>query len=88
MILSAIFPSARTVGFDGLSKRVVKSINGRDIHKLADVTEAAKYPEKGFQRIIVEGAVGPIYLEASEMASEEGEVRREYGITSLPKEFK
>jgi len=88
VILSAIFPSARTVGFDGLSKRVVKSINGRDIHKLADVTEAAKYPEKGFQRILVEGAVGPIYLEASEMASEEGEVRREYGITSLPKELK
>ena len=88
VILSAVFPSARTVGFDSLSKRVVKSINGREIHKLADVTEAAKHPEKGFQRIIVEGAVGPIYLEASTMASEEEEVRREYGITSPPKELR
>ena len=85
VVLSAVFPSAQTVGFEGLAKRVVRSINGREIHSLADVTEAAKYPEKGFQKIILEGSVGPIYLEAASLAAEEEAVRRQYGIPLLQK---
>ena len=85
VVLSAVFPSAQTVGFEGLAKRVVRSINGREIHSLADVTEAAKDPEKGFQKIILEGSVGTIYLDASSLAAEEEAVRRQYGIPILPK---
>ncbi len=80
VILSSLFPSAQTVGFEDLVKRVVLSINGRDIHSLADVTEAAKHPENGFQKIILEGSVGPIFLEAATLATEEEAIRAEYGI--------
>jgi S1-C subfamily serine protease len=80
VILSEIFPSEQTVGFEDLSKRVVESINGREIHSIADVTEAAKHPENGFEKIILDGSVGPIFLDASTLAAEEESVRAEYGI--------
>ena len=85
VVLSAVFPSAQTVGFEDLAKRVVVKINGREIHSLTDVTEAAKYPEFGFQKIILEGSVGPIYLEAATLGAEEEAVRRQYGIPPLTK---
>ena len=88
VILSEVFPSAATVGFEDLSKRLVLSINGRDIHSLSDVTEAAKHPEKGFQKIILEGSVGPIYLDASTTDSEEESVRAQYGISTAPQSIK
>jgi S1-C subfamily serine protease len=84
VILSTIFPTQQTIGFQDLANRVVKSINGRPIRSLADITEAAKHPEKGFQKIILEGSVGPVYLDTSTLAAEEQSVRAEYGIPSLP----
>ena len=80
VILSAIFPSPQSVGYEDLAKRVVVSINGREIHSLDDVTEAAKHPENGFEKIILDGSVGPIFLDASSLAEEEEAVRAEYGI--------
>jgi hypothetical protein len=80
VILSSLFPSAQTLGLEGLAKRVVLSINGRTIHSLADVTEAAKYPENGFQKIILEGSMGPIFLAAATLSSEEDGIRSQYGI--------
>ena len=80
VILSRILPSEETLGCENLSNRLVVAINGRPIHELADVTEAAKYPVNGFHRIDLEGAAGPIYLDASTLQSEEERIKREYGI--------
>lgn len=84
VILSSLFPSAQTVGFQDLGKRVVESINDREIHSLSEVNEAAKHPIGGFQKIILEGSVGPIYLDASTCAADEKAIREEYGIPALP----
>ena len=80
VILSSLFPSSQTVGFQDLGKRVVQTINDREIHRLADVTEAIKTPINGFHKIILEGSVGPIYLDASTCESEEQHIRQHYGI--------
>jgi S1-C subfamily serine protease len=80
VILSALFPSAQTVGFQDLGKRVVKTVNHRAIHCLNDVKEAVKNPLNGFHKIILEGSVGPIYLDASTCAADEAAIRSEYGI--------
>jgi hypothetical protein len=80
VILAGLFPSAQTIGYKDLGKRVVVRINDRDIHDLSDVSEAANHPINGFHKIILEGSVGPIYLDASTCSSDEEEVRRHYGI--------
>jgi hypothetical protein len=59
---------------------LVLAINGKAIHRLADVTEAAKSPENGFHRIDLEGSAGPIFLDDSTLVTEEEEVRKRYGI--------
>ncbi len=80
VILSSLFPSAQTVGFQDLGKRVVRSINDMEIHRLTDIAEAVKHPIKGFHKIILEGSVGPIYLDASTCDAEEQQIRQHYGI--------
>jgi S1-C subfamily serine protease len=80
VVLSSIFPSAQSVGFQDLGKRVVSSINDREIHGLNDVVEAAKHPINGFHKIILKGSVGPIYLDAAVCPSEEESIRAKYGI--------
>jgi len=84
VILSTIFPTPQTIGFQDLANRLVESINGHPIHSLADITEAAKHPDKGFQKIVLEGNVGPIYLDTSTLATEEQAVRTRYGIPPSP----
>ena len=80
VILSSLLPSAQTVGFQDLGKRVVVSINDRQIHRLDDVTEAVNHPINGFHKIILEGSVGPIYLDASTCFADEQTIREQYGI--------
>lgn len=86
VILSSIFPSSQTVGFQDLGKRAVQTINNREIHRLSDVNEAIKTPLNGFHKIILEGSVGPIYLDASTCESEEQQIRQHYGIPSSSQE--
>ena len=80
VILSRILPSEETLGCENLTNRLVVAINGRPIRELSDVTEAAKHPVNGFHRIDLEGAAGPIYLNASTLRAEEERLKREYGI--------
>ena len=82
VIISAILPSSQTIGLQELAHKVVVSINGMQIHSLADVSEAIKHPQNGFQRIDLEGSAGPIYLNASTLEAEEAQLRRQYGIPS------
>lgn len=86
VILSAVLPSPQTIGYQDLSNRVVKRINGRSIRCLADVAAAADHPEGGFHRIELEGATGPIFLDAGNLPEEEAKIRAHYGIpeTSSP----
>lgn len=80
VILSAILPSPQTIGYQDLAKRLVLSINGTPIMSLKDVSEAARHPVGGFHRILLEGAGGPIFLDASNLPAEEAKVRERYGI--------
>lgn len=84
VILSSLFPSAQTVGFQDLGKRVVESVNDREIHTLSDVNEAAKHPINGFHKILLEGSVGPIYLDAATCADDEKMIREQYGLQAAP----
>ena len=84
VILSAVLPTPQTIGLQDLANRVVVSINGQPIHSLSDVREAALHPEHGFQKILLEGSGGPVFLEASSLAEEEDAVRKRYGIPPPP----
>jgi len=80
VILSAILPTPQTIGYQDLAKRLVLSINGMPVQSLKDVIEAAKHPVDGFHKILLEGAGGPIFLDASNLPAEESLVRERYGI--------
>jgi hypothetical protein len=80
VILAAALPTTETMGMENLAGKVVESINGRPIRELSDIAEAAKHPDKGFQKIILAGSAGPIYLDASALPSQEAEARSRYGI--------
>jgi hypothetical protein len=80
VFISAILPSPQTIGLQELAHKIVVSINGMPIHGLADVTEAIRHPQNGFQRIDLEGSTGPIFLDAATLGSEESELRSHYGI--------
>ena len=82
VILAGVLPSSQTIGLFELANKVVSKVNGRPIHGLNDVTEAAKHPINGFDRIDLEGSAGPIFLDASTLADEESKLRNQYGIPS------
>jgi len=77
-----LFRSPQTIGYQDLAKRLVLSINGIPVQTLKDVNEAAKHPVNGFHKILLEGAGGPIFLDAANLPAEEAEVRERYGIPS------
>jgi len=80
VILSAALPTTDTMGMHDLAGKVVQSINGYPIRDMSDIAEAAKHPENGFQKIILSGSGGPIWLDASTLASQEEQARDRYGI--------
>lgn len=80
VILAAALPTPDTMGLENLAGKVVESINGQPIRKMEDIAEAAKHPENGFQKIILAGSAGPIWLDASALNSQETEARTRYGI--------
>jgi hypothetical protein len=80
VILAAALPTPDTMGMENLAGKVVESINGRPIRGMEDIAEAAKHPENGFQKIILAGSAGPIWLDASALPSQEAEARSRYGI--------
>jgi hypothetical protein len=82
VFISAILPSPQTIGLQELAHKIVMSINGMPIHGLAEVTEAIRHPQNGFQRIDLEGSAGPIFLDAATLGSEESALRSHYGIPS------
>lgn len=86
VILSTVLPSPQSIGLQDLVNHVVENINGRPIHGLNDVSEAIRHPENGFQRIMLEGSSGPVFLNAETLSDEEDRARKQYGIppTSLP----
>jgi len=80
VILAAALPTPDTMGMENLAGKVVESINGRPILGMDDIAEAAKHPENGFEKIVLAGAAGPIWLDASAVASQEEQARARYGI--------
>ena len=71
---------------ENLGNSLVEKVNGRPIHCLADIAEAAKHPDKGFDRIDLEGSSGPVYLDAATLNEVENLVRERYGVPeSTPK---
>ena len=86
VILSAVLPTPETIGMENLGNSLVEKVNGRPIHCLADIAEAAKHPDKGFDRIDLEGSSGPVYLDAATLNEVENLVRERYGVPeSTPK---
>lgn len=82
VILSGLLPSEQTLGSEHLTQRLIERINGRQILSLKDVAEARKHPINGYHRIDLEGAGGPIFLDAGSLDDEQIRLMGEYGIPS------
>ncbi|GAB4179895.1 MAG: trypsin-like peptidase domain-containing protein [Terrimicrobiaceae bacterium] len=80
VFVSAVLPSPETMGYGNLNFLVVKSINGKPIHRLEDVVEAADQPMDGFQKIEFEEDPGVIYLDASGIEKNREQLMKHYGL--------
>ena len=83
VFLSQVLPADTTVGYDDVGEIVVNKINGRAIHSLEDVAEAAKHPLDGFHKIELESDPGVLYLDAKEVRQTADDLRDSYGLPAL-----
>ncbi|MFM8765343.1 MAG: PDZ domain-containing protein, partial [Spartobacteria bacterium] len=64
IILSQVLPTPDTLGYEDLENIVVTKVNGRPVKSLADLSEAAKKPVDGFQKIEFEEDPKLLFLNA------------------------
>jgi hypothetical protein len=82
VILAYVLPSAYTIGYQGLSGVAVRSVNGRFVGSLADLADALRYPQEGFQTIALEpnGSWDEIVLAEEGLERETKATLDRYGI--------
>ncbi|MEO5716986.1 MAG: PDZ domain-containing protein [Chthoniobacterales bacterium] len=83
VILSQVLPANSTIGYDDFSYLVVKKVNGKDIHSLADLAEAVKTPLNGFNVIQTVDDPKQLELDASQVAAEAEDLKKNYGLPAL-----
>lgn len=83
VFLSDVLPGDTTVGYEDVGTVVVEKVNGRPIHRLEDIAEAAKQPQKGFHKIELESDPGTLYLNATDAANVAGTLSDSYGIPAM-----
>jgi S1-C subfamily serine protease len=83
VILSQILPTNATIGYDDFSYLVVSKMNGKTIHSLGELAEAAKTPLNGFD--VIETVDDPKQLEvdAAQAAAEADAMQKNYGLPAL-----
>ncbi len=83
VILSQVLPANSTIGYDDFSYLVVKKVNDKEIHSLADLAEAVKTPLNGFNVIQTVDDPKQLALDAAQVAAESDAVQKNYGLPAL-----
>ncbi len=83
VFLGQVLPADTTLGYEDVDTAVITKINGRPIHRLEDVAEAAKHPAKGFHKIEMESDPGTLYLNAEDSKKAADQLRATYGIPAM-----
>ena len=84
VVLSQVLPANVTIGYEDIAYLVVKTVNGKEIHSLADLAEAVKQPlQGGFIKIDTEEDPKQIELDAAQVGAEAPALQESYGISSL-----
>ena len=83
IILSQVLPTPDTIGYEDLENIVVTKVNGRPIKSLTDLSEAAKKPVDGFQKIEFEEDPKSLFLDAASIQSNADNLKKHYALPSL-----
>jgi len=83
VFLSSVLPSPDTIGYEDLESLVVTKLNGRPVHSLAELAEAAKSPVNGFHKIEIEEDPRAIYLDAASVSANQDPLAKHYGLPAL-----
>ncbi len=78
-----MLPANSTIGYDDFSYLVVKKVNDKEIHSLADLAEAVKTPLNGFNVIQTVDDPKQLALDAAQVAAEADAVQKNYGLPAL-----
>lgn len=80
VIITGVIPTPFTIGYENLNNLVIQKINGREIHKLADVVQALKSPLNGFHKFETEQPPHALYLDPGEIPSIHNMIKQRYRI--------
>ncbi len=83
VILSQVLPANSTIGYDDFSYLVIKKVNEKEIHSLADLAEAVKTPLNGFNVIQTVDDPKQLALDAAQVAAEADALQKNYGLPAL-----
>ena len=83
IILSQVLPTPDTIGYEDLENIVVTKVNGRPIKSLADLSEAAKKPVDGFQKIEFEEDPKLLFLNATSIEANADTLKKHYSLPAL-----
>ena len=83
VILSQVLPTPDTIGYEDLENIVVTKVNGNPIKSLSDLSEAAKKPVDGFQKIEFEEDPKIIFLDAASIQANAENLKKHYALPSL-----
>ncbi len=83
LIMTGVLPSPSTVGYEQLGQLIVKRINGKPLHSMADVAEAVKKPIDGFHQLEFDEVPGMIFLDAEQVAKDEPALMSTYGLPEM-----
>jgi hypothetical protein len=83
VILSQVLPADTTVGYEDFIYLTVTKVDGREIHSLADMTEALQHPIDGFYKIETQEDPKQIELNAAQVAAEAPALQENYNLPAL-----
>ena len=83
VILSQVLPATTTIGYDDFAYLTVTKVNGKEVHSLAELTDAVKQPINGFIKVETEEDPKQFELEAAQVAEEDPALQQSYGIPQL-----
>jgi S1-C subfamily serine protease len=83
VILSQVLPATTTIGYDDFAYLTVTKVNGKEVHSLEELAEAAKQPINGFIKVETEEDPKQFELEAAQVVAEDPALQQNYGIPQL-----
>jgi len=83
VFLSRVLPSEATIGYEEIHSLVVKKINGLSLQGIADIPTALLEAADGVHKIEFDGDPGTIYLDATQVSTQEPLLARKYRLPTL-----